>query len=134
MTTRSGVSGPDATPDPSNWTNRLRTRIIGLVPPGQALPDSQPVYVASWIYIFGVLTLAALVVVIVSGCVLAMGGSAWWHVSSLGHYVNSVHLWSVELLFGFMVIHLWGKFWMAAWRGDRALTWISGVVLFAVSI
>ena len=134
MTTRSGESSPDATTDPSNWTNRLRSRIVGLVPPGQALPDRQPVYVASWIYVFGVLTLAALVVVIFSGCVLAMGGSAWWHVSSLGHYVNSVHLWSVELLFGFMVIHLWGKFFMAAWRGERALTWISGVVLFVVSI
>jgi quinol-cytochrome oxidoreductase complex cytochrome b subunit len=92
------------------------------------------VYVASWIYVFGVLTLASLVVVIGSGCVLAIGGSGWWHVSSLGHYVNSVHLWSVELLFGFMVIHLWGKFFMAAWRGERSLTWISGVVLFAVSI
>jgi len=134
MTTRTGESNPHTTTDPSNWTNRLRTRIEGLVPPGQALPDRQPVYVASWIYVFGVLTLAALVVVIGSGCVLAVGGSAWWHVSSLGHYVNSVHLWSVQLLFGFMVIHLWGKFFMAAWRGERTLTWISGVVLFAVSI
>src|ERR1700682_5935415 len=98
MTTRSGGSSPDATADPSNWTNRLRTRIIGLVPPGQALPDRQPVYVASWIYIFGVLTLAALVVVIVSGCVLAMGGSVWWAVSSVGHYVHSVHPWRGELL------------------------------------
>ncbi len=34
----------------------------------------------------------------------------------------------------FIVIHLWGKFWMAAWRGRRALTWMSGVVAFAVSI
>ncbi len=134
MTSRAGESSQDTKIDPSNWTIRLRNRIEGLVPPGQALPDRQPVYVASWIYVFGVMTLAALVVVIASGCVLAVGGSAWWHVSSLGHFVNSVHLWSVQLLFGFMVIHLWGKFWMAAWRGKRALTWISGVVLFAVSI
>ena len=34
----------------------------------------------------------------------------------------------------FMVIHLWGKFWMAAWRGRRALTWITGVVAFVASI
>jgi quinol-cytochrome oxidoreductase complex cytochrome b subunit len=134
MTTRSGESRPDTKTDSSNWTVWLRTRIVGLVPEGQALPDRQPVYVASWIYVFGVMTLAALVLVIVSGCVLAVGGSGWWHVSSLGHFVNSVHLWSVQLLFGFMVIHLWGKFWMAAWRGKRALTWISGVVLFVVSI
>jgi len=34
----------------------------------------------------------------------------------------------------FMVIHLWGKFWMAAWRGRRAMTWITGVVAFLASI
>ena len=33
-----------------------------------------------------------------------------------------------------MVIHLWGKFWMAAWRGRRALTWITGVVAFGASV
>ena len=134
MTARTGELRPDQTQDQSNWTNRLRGRIEGLVPPGQALPATQPVYVASWIYVFGVLTLAALLVVIASGCVLALGGAAWWHVSSLGHYVNSVHLWSVELFFGFMVVHLWGKFWMAAWRGKRATTWITGVLLFLTSI
>jgi quinol-cytochrome oxidoreductase complex cytochrome b subunit len=45
-----------------------------------------------------------------------------------------VHLWSVELFCAFMVVHLWGKFWMAAWRGRRALTWITGVVAFVGSI
>ena len=134
MTTSTDAKSAAETTDPRNWTNRLRGRVEGLVPPGQALPDRQPVYVASWIYVFGVLTLSALAVVILSGCVLAIGGVQWWHVSSLGHYVNSVHLWSVELFFGFMVIHLWGKFWMAAWRGKRAMTWISGVVLFGISI
>jgi hypothetical protein len=34
----------------------------------------------------------------------------------------------------FMVIHLWGKFWMAAWRGKRQLTWITGIVAFLASI
>ena len=113
MTTSTGAKSAAETTDPGNWTNRLRGWFEGLVPPGQALPDRQPIYVASWIYVFGVLTLSALAVVILSGCVLAIGGVQWWHVSSLGHYVNSVHLWSVELFFGFMVIHLWGKFWMA---------------------
>ena len=117
-----------------SWTNAFRERIESIVPPGQALPDRQPVYVSSWIYVFGVLTLAALTVVVATGCVLAVGGSAWWHVSSLGHFVNSLHLWSVELFFGFMVIHLWGKFWMAAWRGNRVLTWVTGAVAFLTSI
>jgi hypothetical protein len=33
-----------------------------------------------------------------------------------------------------IVIHLWGKFWMAAWRGRRAMTWITGVVAFVAAI
>jgi ubiquinol-cytochrome c reductase cytochrome b subunit len=121
-------------PDDASWTVRLRGRIGGLVPAGEALPDSQPSYVSSWIYVFGVLTLAALTVVLGSGIVLTVGGSAWWHVSSVGHFVNSLHLWSVELFFMFMVIHLWGKFWMAAWRGRRTMTWVTGVVAFVASI
>ncbi len=115
-------------------TARLRSRIERTVPPGQALPDRQPAYVSSWIYVFGVATLAAFVVVLVSGGILAIGGTVWWHRSGLGHFVNSLHLWSVELFFAAMVIHLWGKYWMAAWRGGRAWTWITGVLLFLASI
>ena len=116
------------------WTKALRERIERTVPPGQALPDRQPVYVASWIYVFGVATLASLVVVVLTGGLLSLGGFQWWHVSSVGRFVNSLHLWSVELFFATMVIHLWGKFWMAAWRGGRALTWMTGVVAFLASI
>ncbi|GAB3771758.1 ubiquinol-cytochrome c reductase cytochrome b subunit [Nocardioides ginsengisegetis] len=120
--------------DQRSWTVGLRTRLSTLVPPGQALPDRQPAYVASWIYVFGVLSLASLLVVLGTGAALAVGGAAWWHESSLGHFVNSMHLWSVELFFATMVVHLWGKFWMAAWRGRRALTWSTGVVAFVTSI
>lgn len=118
----------------SSWTVRVRNRVVGIVPRGQALPDKQPEYVASWIYVFGVLTLASLLVVMATGGLLAIGGSSWWHVSSLGHFVNSLHLWSVEIFFAVMVIHLWGQFWMAAWRGRRLLTWVTGVVAFVASI
>src|SRR4029078_6159646 len=105
------------TPESGTWTAGLRNRLSHAVPEGQALPDRQPADVASWIYVFGVLSLAGLFVVIGSGIVLSMGGATWWHTSSLGHFVNSVHLWSVELFFACMVIHLGGKFWMAAVRG-----------------
>lgn len=117
-----------------SWTVRLRERLSRAVPPGQLLPDRQPAYVRSWIYVFGVVTLAALVFVIGSGVALSLGGSTWWHVSSVGHFVNSLHLWSVEVFFAAMVVHLWGSFAMAAWRGKRALTWITGSVAFIGSI
>ncbi len=122
------------TPTSRMWTARVRTRALGALPPDKLLPDRQPAYVASWVYVFGVATLSALGVAIVSGMVIALGGTDWWHTNPVGHFFNSVHLWSVELFMAFMVIHLWGKFWMAAWRGRRALTWITGVVAFVASV
>jgi quinol-cytochrome oxidoreductase complex cytochrome b subunit len=116
------------------WTTRLRKRAAGKVPPEKLLPDTQPAYVASWIYVFGVATLASLIVVIVTGCVLAIRGPLWWHQSFIGHFVNSLHLWSVEIFFFTMIIHLWGKFFMGAWRGGRTLTWMTGCVTFFASI
>jgi ubiquinol-cytochrome c reductase cytochrome b subunit len=121
-------------PSDHTWTAAFKDRMSRTLPADQVLPDRQPAYVASWIYVFGVLTLAGLLVVVGSGIVLSVGGSAWWHTSGLGHFVNSVHLWSVELFFACIVIHLWGKFWMAAWRGHRGLTWVTGVVAFVTSI
>ncbi len=106
------------------WTARVRRSAVRLLPPGKLLPDRQPAYVASWAYVFGVGSLAALGVAIASGFALALGGPDWWHYNSVGHFCNSMHLWSVELFMALLVIHLWAKFWMAAWRGRRALTWI----------
>ena len=78
--------------------------------------------------------LATLGLAIISGFALALGGPDWYHYNSVGHFFNSIHLWSVELFMAFMVIHLWGKFWMAAWRGRRAMTWITGVIAFMASV
>ncbi len=124
--------GDDA--DAAMWTARVRRWGMRTLPPGKLLPDRQPAYVASWIYVFGVATVAALILAICSGFVIAIGGTDWWHTNPVGHFFNSMHLWSVELFMAFMVIHLWGKFWMAAWRGRRALTWITGVVAFLASV
>jgi ubiquinol-cytochrome c reductase cytochrome b subunit len=119
---------------PEGWTGRSRHVWLKYLPPDKLLPDGQPSYVASWVYVFGVLTIGALALAILSGMVLAIEGPTWWHVSPIGLFVNSLHLWSVELFMGFMTVHLWAKFWMAAWRGKRQLTWMTGVLAFLVSI
>ncbi|MDA8343067.1 MAG: cytochrome b N-terminal domain-containing protein [Actinomycetota bacterium] len=132
-----GASDDDAAADPGTatmWTARLRRRWLSTLPPGKLLPDRQPAYVASWVYVFGVGAMVALGVVILSGVLIALGGPDWWHTDSVGHFFNSLHLWSVELFMALMVIHLWGKFWMAAWRGRRRTTWITGVVAFVFSV
>jgi hypothetical protein len=117
-----------------SWTAAVRERAVDALPPEKLLADRQPSYVASWIYVFGVLSLAALTTIILSGTILALKGPAWWHVTGIGHFFNSIHLWSVELFFFFMVIHLWGKYWMSAWRGGRVRTWITGAITFLIAI
>jgi quinol---cytochrome c reductase cytochrome b subunit, bacillus type len=116
------------------WTTRVREAAVGALPPEKLLPDEQPVYVASWIYVFGVLTIASLIVVIGSGIVLGLEGPSWWHTTGIGLFFNSIHLWSVELFFFVMVVHLWGKFFMGAWRGGRARTWVTGAIAFLIAI
>jgi len=116
------------------WTGKSRRWFLKHLPPDKLLPEDQPSYVASWAYVFGMGAVAGLVFIIASGVVLSLNGPQWYHVSSFGHFINSVHLWSVELFFMFMVVHLWIKFWMAAWRGGRVLTWITGMVAFLVSV
>jgi Cytochrome b(N-terminal)/b6/petB len=124
-----------ATPTPRpSWTGRVREAAVDALPPEKLLPDTQPTYVASWIYVFGVASIASLVVIIASGCILALKGPAWWHYTGVGHFFNSIHLWAVELFFFVMVVHLWGKYWMAAWRGGRTRVWITGAVIFLVAV
>ena len=65
------------TPEPTaphttkpTWTGRVREAAVAALPPEKLLPDSQPTYVASWIYVFGVASIAALAVIIGSGTIL----------------------------------------------------------------
>jgi hypothetical protein len=135
-----GVTSPETAPPPvdaandGNWTRRLRTAIARRWPWQQLLPDRQPAYVASWVYILGAGAIASLVWIVGSGVILVMFGPTWWHVSSAGRFVNSVHFWSVQLFFFCLVLHLWGQYFMASWRGGRALTWMVGVIIFAMAI
>jgi quinol-cytochrome oxidoreductase complex cytochrome b subunit len=130
----SSTSGGPAPREKKSWTVALRERAVDALPPEKLLADKQPAYVSSWIYVFGVLSLAALVATILSGTILTLKGPSWWHFTGIGHFFNSIHLWAVELFFFFMVIHLWGKYWMAAWRGGRTRTWVTGAVTFLVAV
>ena len=124
------------TPDveAGSWTGAIRQRLAAGLPIERLLPDRQPIYVGSWVYVFGVITIAALIWVIGSGVVLALFGPQWWHTTSAGRFFNSLHFWSVQVFFVFMVLHLWGQFFMASWRNGRAPTWMIGAVTFLISI
>ena len=120
--------------EPTTWTGVVRKKWLKNLPPEKMLPEHQPAYVASWIYVFGMLTIIAMVFAIGTGVVITLGGVQWFHQPSIGRFFNATHFWSVQLFFLFMVVHLWGKYWMSAWRGGRAMTWITGVLAFLTAV
>ena len=61
-------------PESSSWTLAIRKYAQRTLPLKHLLPDRQPVFVGSWVYIFGVISIAGLVWVIGSGVVLAFFG------------------------------------------------------------
>lgn len=128
------------TPEPAvddpggGWTGTTRRWARSRFPWSRLLPSVEPTYVASWTYTFGVATLAGLAVVILSGVILAVFGPGWRHTSSVGRFVDATHLWSVQVFFFFLVLHLIAQFLQATWRGRRAATWVMGAVAMVASI
>lgn len=116
---------------PSPW---VRDVLVRNLPLRRLLPDREPSYVSSLLYTMGVLTLASLLVVIVSGVALALGGVQWWHTNTLGAGINSVHFWGVQAFFMFMAVHALTSFFTMAWRGGRGFTWVTGVLAFLLSV
>jgi ubiquinol-cytochrome c reductase cytochrome b subunit len=117
-----------------SWTTTLQRKLVRDLPDQELLPDEQPAYVHSYVYLFGVATIASFVCLIATGIVLAAFGPQWWHGSNIGHFVNSLHFWAAQTFFFFMVVHLWTVFFQGAWRDGREITWVSGVVTFLISI
>jgi hypothetical protein len=66
----------DASAPETSWTTRAREMAVGALPPERLLPDAQPSYVASWIYVFGVASIASLMVIVGSGVILSLKGPA----------------------------------------------------------
>jgi ubiquinol-cytochrome c reductase cytochrome b subunit len=127
-------SSDSSDPQDTTWTGATRRFLGRRLPLANLLPSRQPIFVGSWVYTFGVVAITSLVWIIASGVVLAFFGPGWFHVSGVGRFVNSIHFWSVQVFFVFVALHLWGQFFMASWRDGRALTWIVGVVIFAVGL
>ena len=117
-----------------NLTTSVRERVRTWMPLEDLLPDHLPAFVRSPAYFFGVITLSSLVLLIVSGIVLAAFGPQWWHDNPVGHFVNSVHFWCSEAFFFTLTLHLWTEFCKAAWRHGRRLTWVVGAITFVAAI
>ncbi|MCL5016116.1 MAG: cytochrome b N-terminal domain-containing protein [Patescibacteria group bacterium] len=117
-----------------NLTKELRERIERDLPMERLLPDKLPIYVSSFVYMFGILTLTSFIAIILSGTVMALKGPIWYQSSSFGFIMRSIHFWSVQVFFFFLFLHFFSVFFMAGWREGRFATWAIGSFLLMFSI
>jgi quinol-cytochrome oxidoreductase complex cytochrome b subunit len=117
-----------------NLTRRVQRLVTDNLPLEDALPTQMPVYVNSVVYLFGVTALSALAALIATGVVMSLFGPGWYHGSRVGHFVNSLHFWSVQVFFAALILHMVSKYMMAAWRDGRWKTWVMGALSLAVAV
>lgn len=117
-----------------NLTKKVQDALKRNMSLEDALPTKMPVYVNSMGYLFGVIALCAIAMLFMSGLIMAFFGPTWYHFSKTGHYINSVHFWSVQILFVALIAHLITKFFIAGWRDGRFFTWFWGILCFALAI
>jgi hypothetical protein len=121
-------------PAGGNWTTRLRRRLGRTVPPGQLLRTASPVYVSSLLYVLRSSDPGCSAVVLVSGTILSLGGPAWWHSSSTGHFVEltaPVERGTVLRVHGDPPV---GEVLHGRVAGQAGADWITGVICFVGSI
>jgi quinol-cytochrome oxidoreductase complex cytochrome b subunit len=117
-----------------NLTRETQSLLADNLSLEDALPTQMPVYVNSIVYLFGATILSALVALITTGVVMCVFGPGWYHGSRVGHFVNSLHFWSVQVFFAALVLHLASKYLMAAWRDGRWKTWMVGALAFGLAV
>ena len=117
-----------------NLTRQAQRLVTDNLSLEDALPTQMPVYVNSIVYLFGVTVLSALAALIATGVVMSLFGPDWYHGSRVGHFVNSLHFWSVQVFFAALILHMVSKYWMAAWRDGRWKTWVVGALALAAAV
>ena len=88
-----------------------------------------PAYANKLYYSLGFLSMTSLLVLIVSGTVLAFAGPNWWLMTAWGLYFRSIHLWAAQAFIFFILLHLLIVFLTSGYRSPRRLTWVIGALM-----
>jgi len=100
---------------------------------------------ARWYYVFGSATLFAFLVQVVTGIALALAyipstGDAYQtlqfitHQAPFGRVLRGIHYWGASAMVFLIGLHMARTFLMGAYKYPREANWITGVVLFMVTI
>ena len=117
-----------------NLSQRAQTYLSDNLTLEDALPTQMPVYVKSATYLFGVSALSGLAMLVITGLIMVFVGPAWYHLTRVGRFFNSLHFWSVQVFFLALVLHFITKFFIAGWRDKRWGTWTLGLISLGVGV
>ena len=104
-----------------------------------------PVHRGSLWYYFGGMALFLFIVQVITGSLLLLyyrpsSAEAYESVQfimtkvSFGWLVRSLHAWSANLMVFFLFVHMFSCFFLKTYRKPRELTWVSGCLLFGVTL
>jgi quinol-cytochrome oxidoreductase complex cytochrome b subunit len=104
-----------------------------------------PVVRHAYVYYFGGITLFLFLVQVFTGLLLLMyyrptADAAYESVRFImarvqfGWLIRSVHSWAANLMVFWVFAHLFGSFFVRAYRRPRELTWISGALLLFITL
>ncbi|MEI8387714.1 MAG: cytochrome b N-terminal domain-containing protein [Verrucomicrobiota bacterium] len=108
---------------------------------GHHVPQSA----SSWFYVFGSATLLCFLIQIATGIMLAMvyvpsAAEAYTTLEYLtfhqylGWFLRGVHYWGSNFMVGIMLLHMTQVFLFGAYKYPREITWITGVILMALTL
>jgi ubiquinol-cytochrome c reductase cytochrome b subunit len=98
-----------------------------------------------WWYVLGSATLVAFIVQVVTGVALAFSyvpapNSAYdslqfiTHEATLGNVVRGIHFWGASAMVVLITLHMMHVFATASYKFPRELNWLSGVLLFVLTL
>lgn len=99
----------------------------------------------SWLHTLGFCLLIVFVLQVITGVILAMvyepsADRAYESIQAItmthpwGWLVRGMHKWGASMMIVLMFLHMAASFVMGAYRYPRELTWISGVLIFAMAM
>lgn len=99
----------------------------------------------NWLYCFGGITFLCFLIQVVTGVLLAfnyqptMDGaySSILHIMDdvpFGVLIRSIHAWTANIMIFMVILHMMRVFFHGAYRPPRELNWLTGVILFFITI
>ncbi len=96
--------------------------------------EDVPSYANKFFYSLGFFSMICLVLLIITGIILVFFGPNWWLTTRAGLLIRSIHLWSVQALVVFMILHMLIVFFTGGYRPPRQLVWILGALMLFLSL